>query len=80
MKITRRQLRRVINEERKKLLSEMYLSPQAEIASIIARLREIDPNLAMDLEDWWDGIKFDLYPEPDPFGAMEAKRGYPVKS
>lgn len=77
MKISRRQLRRLIKEERKKLLSEMYADPQAEIAVIITKLRAIDPDLAADLEGWWDGIRFDLYPEPDPYGAMSARRGYP---
>ena len=52
-------------------------SPGGELEKIIEALRTIEQNEIADaLDAWW--VRLDYIPDdPDPHGAMSARRGYP---
>ena len=73
MKITKRQLRRIIKEEKAQLLKESA-DPAVELDNIVDELRAQGlEDLAVRLEDWFEPMRFDWEP-PDPYGANRARR------
>jgi len=75
MKITKRQLRRIIKEEKAKLLVES-VDPALELDNIVDELRAQGlEDLAARLEDWFEPMRFDWEP-PDPYGARQAKAAW----
>ncbi len=73
MKISKRHLRRIIKEERAKLLVES-VDPALELDSIVDELRAQGlEDLAVRLEDWFEPMRFDWEPT-DPYGANLARR------
>jgi hypothetical protein len=75
MKITKRQLRGIIKEEKTRLLKESD-NPANELDLIVDELRSQGlEDLAVRLEDWFEPMRFD-WKEPDPYGARSAKEDW----
>ena len=73
MRITKRQLKRIIKEEKAKLLVES-VDPALELDNIVDELRAQGlEDLAIRLEDWFEPMRFD-WESPDPYGANLARR------
>ena len=73
MKITKRQLRRIIKEEKARILKESE-NPANELDAIVDELRAQGlEDLAARLEDWFEPMRFDWEP-PDPYGARHTRR------
>ena len=73
MKVTKRQLRRIIKEEKAQLLKES-VDPAVELDNIVDELRAQGlEDLAVRLEDWFEPMRFDWEP-PDPYGANLQRR------
>jgi hypothetical protein len=73
MKITKRQLRRIIKEEKARILKESE-NPANELDAIVDELRAQGlEDLAVRLADWFEPMRFD-WQEPDPYGARLTKK------
>ena len=75
MKITKKQLRRIIKEEKAKLMEQpSEVNPAHELDDIVDELRSKGlEDLAVQLENWFEPMRFDWEP-PDPYGTRHTRR------